>query len=118
MRCCRYESGNINPYSDVWLNCQKSAEVILPRWIYTLWEGPNNRRFPKFERHDEITVQGVIALSEQVKGLFSGVREDIEDLVSEAQFENLKQSIDAGIVEEPIATGAAETGVPIGPDSE
>ena len=29
-----------NPYSDVWLNCQKSAEVIVP----VKREGPNNRR--------------------------------------------------------------------------
>jgi len=46
------------------------------------------------------TVQGVMDLSEQVKGLFSGVREDLEDLVSEAQFEKLKQSIDSSIMEE------------------
>lgn len=46
------------------------------------------------------TVQGVMDLSEQVKGLFSGVREDLEDLVSEAQFDKLKQSIDASIMDE------------------
>ena len=36
-------------------------------------------------------------ISEQVKGLLSGVQEDIEDLVSEAEFERLKNSIDAAI---------------------
>ena len=36
------------------LNCQKSAEVILPERIYTHWEGPNNRRFPNFAGHDEM----------------------------------------------------------------
>jgi hypothetical protein len=50
------------------------------------------------------TVQGFMELSEQVKGLFSGVKEDLEDLVSEAQFENLKQSIDGAISEEPLKT--------------
>lgn len=39
-------------------------------------------------------VQGVMGLTEQTQGLFSGVREDIEDLVSEAQFERFKNSID------------------------
>ncbi len=46
------------------------------------------------------TMHGVMDLSEQVKGLFSGVREDLEDLISEAQFEKLKQSIDASILED------------------
>lgn len=46
------------------------------------------------------TVQGVMDLSDQVKGLFSGVREDLEDLVSEAQFEKLRQSIDTSIMDE------------------
>jgi len=46
------------------------------------------------------TVQGIMDLSEQVQGLFSGVKEDIEDLVSEAQFEKFKQSIDDAIGEE------------------
>ncbi len=45
-------------------------------------------------------VQGVMGLSEQAQGLFSGVREDIEDLVSEAQFEKLKDSIDGAIADE------------------
>lgn len=49
-------------------------------------------------------VQGVMGLSEQAQGLFSGVREDIEDLVSEAQFEKLRDSIDGAI--------AGETGEP------
>ena len=39
-------------------------------------------------------VQGVIGLTEHTQGLFSGVREDIEDLVSEAQFERFKDSIE------------------------
>jgi len=34
-------SYSINPYSDVWLNGQKSAEAIVPEY----WEGLNNRRF-------------------------------------------------------------------------
>ncbi len=46
------------------------------------------------------TVQGIMDLSEQVQGLFSGVKEDLEDLVSEAQFEKFKQSIDEAITEE------------------
>lgn len=46
------------------------------------------------------TVQGIMDLSEQVQGLFSGMKEDIEDLVSEAQFEKLRQSIDDAIVDE------------------
>lgn len=46
------------------------------------------------------TVQGIMDLSEQVQGLFSGMKEDIEDLVSEAQFEKFKQSIDAAIEDE------------------
>lgn len=45
------------------------------------------------------TVQGLMGLSEQAQGLFSGVREDLEDIVSEAQFENLKESIDGAIEE-------------------
>ena len=46
------------------------------------------------------TAQGILELSEQVQGLFSGVKEDIEDLVTEAQFEKLRQSIDDAIAEE------------------
>ena len=46
------------------------------------------------------TAQGVMDLSEGFKGLFSGMREDLEDIVSEAQFEKLKQSIDTAITEE------------------
>ena len=42
---CGYEIRSSNPCRDAWLNCQKSAEVIVPKWIYTHWEGPNNRRF-------------------------------------------------------------------------
>ncbi|MDR3565649.1 MAG: hypothetical protein P4N59_30005 [Negativicutes bacterium] len=48
------------------------------------------------------TVQGVMDISEQVKGLFGGFREDLEDLVSEAQFEKLKQSIDSSILEDSV----------------
>ncbi|MDF2873470.1 MAG: hypothetical protein K0R22_153, partial [Sporomusa sp.] len=40
------------------------------------------------------TVQGVLGLTDQAQGLFSGMREDIEDLVSEAQFERFKDSLD------------------------
>ncbi|WP_312337867.1 hypothetical protein [Anaerospora hongkongensis] len=39
-------------------------------------------------------VQGVMGFTEHTQGLFSGVREDIEDLVSEAQFERFKNSIE------------------------
>ncbi|CUH97768.1 hypothetical protein P22_3912 [Propionispora sp. 2/2-37] len=46
------------------------------------------------------TVQGIMGLSEQAQGLFSGVREDLEDIVSEAQFEQFKQSIDGAINDE------------------
>lgn len=45
------------------------------------------------------TVEGIMGLSEQAQGLFSGVREDLEDIVSEAKFENFKQSIDGAIEE-------------------
>ncbi|SHI77043.1 hypothetical protein [Propionispora hippei] len=45
------------------------------------------------------TVQGIMGLSEQAQGVFSGVREDLEDIVSEAQFEQFKQSIDSAIEE-------------------
>jgi hypothetical protein len=51
---CRHEFRNSNPSSDVWLNCQKSAEVIVPAQNYMHWEGPNNGRFPNFERHEEM----------------------------------------------------------------
>ena len=26
-------------------NCEKSAEAIVPKWIYTFWEGQNFRRW-------------------------------------------------------------------------
>jgi hypothetical protein len=55
------------------------------------------------------TVQGVMELTEQVQGLFSGVKEDIEDLVSEAQFEKLRQSIDDAIMEDPSLLEEADT---------
>jgi len=47
-------------------------------------------------------VQGVLGLTDQAQGIFSGMREDIEDLVSEAQFERFRDSLDteeAGPVE-------------------
>lgn len=50
-------------------------------------------------------VQGVLGLSEQAQSMFSNVREDLEDLVSEAQFERFKGALD-DIVEE----GTAEFG--------
>ena len=34
-----------NPCSDIWLNCKKSAEVIVPRENALAWEGLNVRRF-------------------------------------------------------------------------
>lgn len=39
-------------------------------------------------------VQGVMGLSEQARGLVSGIKEDLEDIVSEAQFEKFKNSLD------------------------
>ena len=44
-------------------------------------------------------MQGVKDLSEQAQGLLGGVKEDIEDLVAEAQFEKLKNSIDSAVSE-------------------
>jgi hypothetical protein len=52
-------------------------------------------------------VQGVIGLTEQAQGVFSGVREDIEDLVSEAQFERFKDSLDE--VDEDLEEVSEET---------
>jgi hypothetical protein len=43
---------------------------------------------------------GVHDLSEQAQGLISSVREDMEDMVAEAQFEKLKQSIDSEVGED------------------
>lgn len=40
---------------------------------------------------------GMMDLAERVQGMFSGIRENIEDLVSEAEFEKLKHSIDESI---------------------
>jgi hypothetical protein len=39
-------------------------------------------------------IQGVMELGEQAQGLFSGVKEELADLVAEAQFEKFKQSMD------------------------
>jgi|GEM_PF-1514202 len=47
-------------------------------------------------------MQGVRGLSEQAQGFMSGVREDIEDLVAEAEFEKLKSSIDNMVAEEDL----------------
>jgi hypothetical protein len=47
-------------------------------------------------------MQGVRDLSEQAQGLLSGVRENIEDLVAEAEFERLKSSIDSAVSEEEL----------------
>lgn len=38
-------------------------------------------------------VQGVMGLTEQAQGVLSGIREDIEDLVCEAQFEKYKEAV-------------------------
>ncbi|QDR82381.1 hypothetical protein [Sporomusa termitida] len=46
-------------------------------------------------------VQGIVGLTEQAQGVFSGVREDIEDLVSEAQFERFKDSLEPVAEEGP-----------------
>lgn len=51
-------------------------------------------------------VQGVIGLTEQAQGIFSGVREDIEDLVSEAQFERFRDSLD---IDEDVEESSEET---------
>ncbi len=49
---------NSNPCSDVCLNSQKSAEVIVPLLLScdskTQGEGLNDKRFSKFEGHGEI----------------------------------------------------------------
>jgi len=45
-------------------------------------------------------MQGIKELSEQAQGLLVGVREDIEDLVAEAEFDKLKSSIDSAVAEE------------------
>ena len=47
-------------------------------------------------------MQGIKDLSGQAQGLLSGVREDIEDLVAEAEFEKLKSSIDNVVAEEEL----------------
>lgn len=47
-------------------------------------------------------MQGVKDLSDQAQGLLSGVREDIEDLVAEAEFEKLKNSIDSAMIEQEL----------------
>jgi len=49
-------------------------------------------------------LQSIMELSEQAQGLFSGAREDLEDLMSEAQFERFKSSIDEGIDEAAVPT--------------
>lgn len=54
-------------------------------------------------------VQGVIGLTEQAQGIFYGVREDIEDLVSEAQFERFKDSLDLDEDSEEISEESFET---------
>ena len=51
------------------------------------------------------TVQGVMELGEQAQGLFSGVKEDLEDLVAEAQFDKFKQSIETSFDELPVDGG-------------
>jgi hypothetical protein len=52
--CCGYVFRSGKPCSDVWLDCQKSAEVIVLFWTCTEEEGLNNRRFPEIERHEEV----------------------------------------------------------------
>jgi hypothetical protein len=49
-------------------------------------------------------MQSFMELSEQAQGLFSGVREDFEDLMSEAQFERFKESIDEAVDETAVPT--------------
>ena len=39
-----------NPRSDVWLNPEKSADVIVPRWSRIFWEGLNIKEDEEFER--------------------------------------------------------------------
>jgi hypothetical protein len=45
--------------------------------------------------------QGFAELSEKAQGLIGSLREDMEDLVAEAEFEKLKQSIDSEITGDP-----------------
>lgn len=44
-------------------------------------------------------MSGVNELSEQAQGLISSVKEDMEDMVAEAEFEKLKQAIDHEVAE-------------------
>lgn len=39
---CGNELWSNNPYSHVWMNVKKSAEVIVPEVVDDLWEGPHN----------------------------------------------------------------------------
>lgn len=43
-------------------------------------------------------IQGTAKLSEQASELVEGIKEDLEDIIAEAQFENIKKSIDQAII--------------------
>ncbi|BBB92643.1 hypothetical protein MAMMFC1_03338 [Methylomusa anaerophila] len=58
-------------------------------------------------------MQGIMEFSEQAQGMMAGVKEDIEDLVSEAEFERFKTSFEIPEVNPEQMTDMAET---IGPD--
>jgi len=46
------------------------------------------------------TSKGVMGITEQAQDLVSGFREDVEDIIAEAQFENFKKEIDQDINKE------------------
>lgn len=43
-----------NPYSDIWLNCKKSADAIVPRNNALAWEGLNVRRFSTLNNSNKL----------------------------------------------------------------
>jgi len=57
-----FQDGNL--YSNVQLNCQKSAEAIVLPQVYVGQEGPNVRRLRKFE-----VLDGYAKKAENRKGL-------------------------------------------------
>jgi hypothetical protein len=54
------------------------------------------------------TVKGVMNIAEKVQEMVSGVREGIEDIVAEARFENLKDSLEKEILGDAAVKDAAE----------
>lgn len=43
-----------NPYSDIWLNCKKSAEVIVPHYEHVVRDGLNIRRFSALNNSNKL----------------------------------------------------------------